>query len=238
MKKTTPRLYCLAHPKSTNAERFRSIRTNIRYSRVGGEIRSVLVTSSLPGEGKSTIAANLAAAMAENGRRVLLLDGDLRTPAVHEVFDLPNGSGLTSILVEQARWQDCIYPIQELEGLHVLTSGPISPNPAELLGSTGMKELFAELHNHWDTIVIDASSVLMPFSDALTLARMAEGVLLVVRSGKVLQKHAATAKQLLERNGARLLGAVLNRRSGRRRRYAIGSEELADWVTASGPRKG
>lgn len=238
MKKTIPRLYCLAQPKSANAELFRTIRTNIRYSRVGGEIRSVLVTSSLPGEGKSTVAVNLAAAMAESGRKVLLLDGDLRTPAVHEAFDLPNGSGLTSILVDQAGWRDCVYAIRDAPGLHVLPSGPVSPNPAELLGSAGMQQLFEELHDSWDTIVIDASSVLMPFSDALTLAKMAEGVLLVVQSGKVLHKHVTAAKLLLERNGAHLLGAVLNRRRGGSRPYAIRSEEFADWAAASNPGKG
>lgn len=234
MKKTTPRLYCLDQPKSASAELFRTIRTNIRYTRVGGEIRSVLVTSSLPGEGKSTVAVNLAAAMAETGRRVLLMDGDLRTPAVHDAFDLPNQIGLTSILVDQTKLKDCVYSIRDSPGLYVLPSGPVSPNPAELLSSEGMRQLFRELHEKWDTIVIDSSAVLMPFSDAITLAGMAEGVLLVVKSGKVLQKHANTAKQLLEHHGAHLLGAVLNGQRNSDRSYAFRGEDFAEWTSSTG----
>ncbi|MEC0090752.1 CpsD/CapB family tyrosine-protein kinase [Paenibacillus macquariensis] len=232
MKKNVPRLYCLEQPKSANAELFRAIRSNIRYTRVGGEIRSLLVTSSLPQEGKSTVAMNLAIAMAETGRTVLLMDGDLRTPTVHKAFDLPNGVGLSSILVDHTCLDDCIYSIKELQGLSVLTSGPISANPAELLGSQGMKSLFAELSERWDTIVIDSSSVLIPFSDALTLARMAEVVLLVVKSGKVLLKHTSSAKQLLEQEGAHLLGAVLNH-SKNSRHQKIRGEDFEDWATSS-----
>lgn len=233
MKKKAPRLYCLEQPKSANADLFRSIRSNIRYTRVGGEIRSILVTSSLPEEGKSTVAMNLAIAMAETGRTVLLIDGDLRSPTVHKAFNLTNWVGLSSILVDQTRLEDCIYSIQDVQGLSVLTSGPVSPNPAELLGSEGMKELFAELSEQWDTIVIDSSSVLMPFSDVLTLARMAEGVLLVVKSGKVLQKHAIAAKQLLEQQGAHLLGAVLNHGKNNKRQKIRG-EDFAVWASSSG----
>ncbi|WMT42370.1 CpsD/CapB family tyrosine-protein kinase [Paenibacillus sp. D2_2] len=233
MKKRVPKLYCLEQPKSTNANLFRAIRSNIRYTRVGGEITSLLVTSSLPEEGKSTVAMNLAIVMAETGRSVLLLDGDLRTPSVHHAFNLPNWVGLTSILVDQTRLDDCIYSINEVEGLSVLPSGPVSPNPTELLGSEGMKDLFAELSRRWDTIIIDSSSVLMPFSDALSLARMTEGVLLVVESGKVLQKHALSAKQLLEQNGAHLLGAVLNQHK-KMRRHKIRGEDFAEWASSSG----
>ncbi|MEK4510570.1 CpsD/CapB family tyrosine-protein kinase [Paenibacillus sp. FSL K6-2524] len=233
MKKKAPRLYCLEQPKSANADLFRSIRSNIRYTRVGGEIRSILVTSSLPEEGKSTVAMNLAIAMAETGRTVLLIDGDLRSPTVHKAFNLTNWVGLSSILVDQTRLEDCIYSIQDVQGLSVLTSGPVSPNPAELLGSEGMKELFADLSEQWDTIVIDSSSVLMPFSDVLTLARMAEGVLLVVKSGKVLQKHAIAAKQLLEQQGAHLLGAVLNHGKNNKRQKIRG-EDFAVWASSSG----
>ncbi|RUT39413.1 polysaccharide biosynthesis tyrosine autokinase [Paenibacillus anaericanus] len=233
MKKKAPRLYCLEQPKSANADLFRSIRSNIRYTRVGGEIRSILVTSSLPEEGKSTVAMNLAIAMAETGRTVLLIDGDLRSPTVHKAFNLTNWVGLSSILVDQTRLEECIYSIQDVQGLSVLTSGPVSPNPAELLGSEGMKELFAELSERWDTIVIDSSSVLMPFSDVLTLARMTEGVLLVVKSGKVLQKHAIAAKQLLEQQGAHLLGAVLNHGKNNKRQKIRG-EDFAVWASSSG----
>ncbi|WP_339243843.1 CpsD/CapB family tyrosine-protein kinase [Paenibacillus sp. FSL R10-2796] len=233
MKKKTPKLYCLEQPKSSNGDQFRSIRSNIRYTRVGGEIRSLLVTSSLPDEGKSTVAINLAIAMAEAGKTVLLIDGDLRTPTVHKAFDLPNWIGLSSILVDHTRLEDCIISIEEAEGLSVLTSGPISPNPAELLGSEGMKRLFAELSLRFDTIVIDSSSVLMPFSDALILATMTEGVLLVVKSGKVLLKHTSSAKHLLEQQGAHLLGAVLNYRK-KSRRSKIRGEDFAEWASSSG----
>lgn len=233
MTKRVPKLYCLEQPKSTNADLFRTIRTNIRYTRVGGEIRSILVTSSLPEEGKSTVAMNLAIAIAETGRNVLLLDGDLRTPTVHKAFNLPNWIGLTSILVDQTHLDDCIYSINDLKGLTVLPSGPVSPNPAELLGSEGMKNLFAELCERWDIIIIDSSSVLMPYSDALTLARMVEGVLFVVKSGKVLQKHAISAKQQLEQEGAHILGAILNHHK-KSKRHKIRGEDFAEWASSSG----
>lgn len=233
MKKKTPKLYCLEQPKSSNGDQFRAIRSNIRYTRVGGEIRSLLVTSSLPDEGKSTVAMNLAIAMAEAGKAVLLIDGDLRTPSVHKAFDLPNWVGLSSILVDHTSLNDCICSIESVEGLSVLTSGPISPNPAELLSSTGMKRLFSELSERYDTIVIDASSVLMPFTDALILAKMTEGVLLVVKSGKVLLKHTSSAKQLLEQQGANILGAVLNYRKSSKR-FKLRGEDFAEWASSSG----
>lgn len=116
MKNKTPKLYCLEQPKSSNGDQFRTIRSNIRYTRVGGEIRSLLVTSSLPNEGKSTVAMNLAIAMAETGRTVLLIDGDLRTPTVHKAFDLPNWVGLSSILVDQTRLEDCIFLLRIQRG--------------------------------------------------------------------------------------------------------------------------
>lgn len=228
MKKKAPKLFCLDQPKSANAGLFRTIRTNLRYTRVGGNIKSLLVTSSLPEEGKSTMAINIAIAFAETGKSVLLLDGDLRTPSVHETFELQNQVGLTSILVEQTALAECVYQINEVPGLYVLPSGPVSPNPAELLGSDGMKVLFAELGRRWDMIVIDASSVLMPFSDALVLAGLTEGVLLVIQSGKVLHKHALTAKQLLEQHGGHILGAVLNQHKGSKR-SKIRSEDLMNF---------
>jgi capsular exopolysaccharide synthesis family protein len=176
---------------------------------MNGKMNALMVTSANPGEGKTTIASNLAVAMAQSGKKVLLMDGDLRKPAIHTMFDLSNKMGLTSLLVDQARVEDCIQPIPGQPGLIVLPSGPTSPNPTELLGSEGMHFLFAELKEAFDTVLIDSPSVLS-YADSLLLAKLAEGIILVMRSGKVHQQDARKAKMLIEQTGANLIGAILN----------------------------
>ncbi len=134
------RLAALLYPRSGVAEAYRTLRTNIEFASVDAPIRTLLVTSSIPGEGKTITAANLAIVFAQAGRRVLLVDADLRKPGVHVVFDLPNAHGLTTLLRSDEVSLDAIAQATEQDNLRVLTTGPLPPNPAELLGSQRMRD--------------------------------------------------------------------------------------------------
>ncbi|MEJ1178637.1 polysaccharide biosynthesis tyrosine autokinase [Pseudarthrobacter sp. CCNWLW217] len=195
-------------PQSRRAESFRQIRTNIQFAHVSHRSKTVLVTSSLPGEGKSTTATNLAIAMAQAGQSVVLVDADLRRPSVNEYLGLERNAGLTTALIGQGDLDDLLQPWGD-ENLFVLTSGQIPPNPSELLGSIAMKNLIARLEATFDAVVIDAPP-LLPVTDAAVLAHQVGGVVLVIGSSKVKLpdlKKSIGALNLVE---ADLLGVVLN----------------------------
>lgn len=204
------KLICLYDPQSPIAEAYRTLRTNIQYAGVNKEIKSLMVTSAGPEEGKTTTIANLAVAVAQTDKKVLLIDGDLRKPNIHRSFQVSNRVGLTNLLIRQAQLD---YVIQKMPGieLYLLTSGPVPPNPAELLGSQRMKELLEELKAQYDMVLIDTPP-LLAVTDAQLLASYVDGVLLVLGSGKVLRDHAKKAKALLDHVGANVVGAVLNKK--------------------------
>lgn len=204
----SPILVAVSHPKSPVAEAFRTLRTNINFSAVDRPLRSLLVTSAAPEEGKSTTTCNLAVVMAQTGSRVLVLDCDLRKPAMHKVFDLDNRRGLTSVLVEGLDPAEAISPTLA-EGLWVLTSGPLPPNPAELLGSGRMKDLLPRLVEEYDIVLIDTPPVLA-VTDAAVLAPQVDAAVLVARAGVTRLDMLQEAKASLEKTGVHLLGAVLN----------------------------
>lgn len=197
-----------ADPKSPVAEAYRILRTNIEFSSTDRKIKVILVTSSGPAEGKSTTAANMAIAMAEANRRVLLIDCDLRKPAIHRMFGLVNIKGLTNILVEGLEYSD-ITNVTEVENLEVITSGPKPPNPAELLGSQRMKELLDKVREDYDVVIIDTPPVL-PVTDAAVLSQYVDGVVLVAGYGLTTFEAAAQAKASLQKVNAKILGVVLN----------------------------
>lgn len=207
-KKVVPQLFCLDAPYSVNAETYRTLRTNIRYSRMSRNIKSMLVTSALAGEGKTTTVANLAVVMAQADQKVLLIDGDLRKSSLHHLFTISNAVGLTNMLVEEMHIDDAIQSIPGLS-LDVISSGPNPPMPAELLSSPGMSQLLSWGQQHYDIVLLDTPP-LLPVTDALELAKRVEGVLLVLRSGKVLREHVEKSKKLLDHVGATLIGTVLN----------------------------
>ncbi len=167
-----------------------------------------MITSALPGEGKSTTIANLAIVMIQAGKKVLLIDADLRKPTIHHIFRVQNTYGLTNILIKQLDVQEVIQEIEDV-GLHVIPAGPIPPNPAELLGSQEMEELLAICLEQYDLILIDTPPILS-VSDGQNIARYTEGVLLVVRSKEVLRDHLKKAKLLLDHVGANIIGTILN----------------------------
>lgn len=208
MDKSLRRLIVHEQPKSPIAEAYRTLRTNIQYARVDGDLQVLLFTSAGPSEGKSTVAANIAVALAQAGRRVILVDCDLRKPVQHHLFRL-NKKGLTNCLVGESSAAELLQDT-EVEGLRVLTSGPIPPNPAELLGSTRMDRLLAELRTLTDYLVIDCPPVIA-VTDACVLAPKADGVLLVLDADQVRPEMAQKAKELLTNAQGQILGAILNR---------------------------
>ena len=195
-------------PKAPVSEQFRTIRTNIEFSGVDEQIQVIMVTSSGPMEGKSTTTANLAVVFAQQDKKVLLVDADLRKPTVHYTFNQLNNFGLTSVLSGQVQLKAAAN-VTDVPNLSVLTSGPIPPNPAELLGSKSMAKFIKEARENYDVILFDTPPILA-VTDAQVLGTQCDGSILVVFSGKTELEHAKKAKELLEATKSKLLGAVLN----------------------------
>lgn len=198
-----------ASPQSPRAESFRQLRTNLQFANVSGRAKSVLVTSSLAGEGKSTTALNMAIALAEDGRSVCLIDADLRRPMIGDYLGLDRAAGLTTALLGSAEVDALLQP-WGTGRLFVLTSGQIPPNPSELLGSEHMKDLLARLESVFDTVVIDAPP-LLPVTDAAVLSQHVGGVVLVVGAQKLRRQDLEKSLSALHMVDSNVLGVVLNR---------------------------
>lgn len=197
------------NPKSPLTESYRTLRTNIQFASVVEDTKVILLTSTAPGEGKTSTATNLAVVTAAAGKRVLLIDADMRKPQVHQRFQVSNLIGLSTLLIRERTLEECVVST-ESEGLFLLTSGPIPPNPAEMLSSRAFSDMIAQLREQYDLIVIDSPPVLS-VSDTLTLTRVTDGVLFVIDSQKTHRAHVKRAVQSLEQIDARILGVVLNR---------------------------
>ena len=197
------------NPKSLAAEAYRTLRTNIQFSSLDEEIKSIVVTSSGPGEGKTTTMANLAITMAQSGKKVLLMDCDFRKPTVHKKFGLPNSQGLTNILAQDKKFEDIVVTA-EVENLFVVTSGPIPPNPAELLGTKKMKALLKELTKIFDMVLIDAPPVLA-VTDAQILSTLVNGTVIVSAYGKSDKRALLQSKVNIEKVGGKILGIVITK---------------------------
>ena len=194
---------------SQRSESFRQLRTNLQFTQVNNKSKTFLVTSSLPGEGKSTTATNLALAMAEAGQTVALVDADLRRPMLAKYLDLEAAAGLTTALVGEANIKDLLQP-WGAHSLYVLTSGRVPPNPSELLGSDAMSTLIESLEEHFDAVVIDAPP-LLPVTDAAVLSQKVGGVMVVVGCHTAKQAEVTKAMETLKLVDANVLGVVLNR---------------------------
>jgi capsular exopolysaccharide synthesis family protein len=205
--------------RSGPAEAYRSLRTELLLRCAPDRAcRTVMVTSTNPKEGKTTVATNLAITMAQAGYRVLLIDADLRKPSVHEIFRLENDHGLSTLLSEAGEARVYIKKTDEVENLHVLPGGPAPPNPAELLGSRKMRTLMAEASERYDMVVVDASPVL-GVADANILGTMVDAVILVIQASKAKRTHVLRARNQLQGVNAHLVGAVLNNVRGSRGDY-------------------
>jgi len=216
--KPEDKLVTALYPRSSHAEAYRLLRTNIQVADVDKPVKALLVTSPNPIEGKSVTAANLAVAMAQAGLRTVLVDADLRRPSQHRLFRMTNDRGLTTGLVQLEPSLDGYVRETQVENLYVITSGKLPPNPAELLGSKRMQRLLESLQEYSDVIIIDTPPCL-PLADAAILARRVDGVLLVLDAGNTRRETAVKAKETLERTGGRILGVVLNRVSSRGNGY-------------------
>ncbi|MGO4109160.1 CpsD/CapB family tyrosine-protein kinase [Paenibacillus sp. YAF4_2] len=202
------RLVVMINPSSAVSEAYRTLRTNIHYSSVDSPIQLLMVTSAQPGEGKSTVISNLAVAYALEGKRVLLIDADLRKPIVHRIFSQTNRVGLTNLLTGMSTLQEVVRD-SGVENLSLITSGATPPNPAELLGSTRMKVLIEELRGRYDLILFDTPPVLA-VTDSLIISSFCDGVLLVIHAGKVKKAYVRKAKEKLDFVQSRIIGAVFN----------------------------
>ena len=195
-------------PKSVISEQYRAIRTNIEYSNVDQNTKTILVTSSDKNEGKTTTVSNLAVSFANLNKKVLLIDCDLRNASIHKMFKINNIYGLTDILAKDRAVDKCIQET-ELENLYVLTAGATPPNPAEILSSEKMKNLIEDLKNIYDYIFIDTPPIGL-VTDAGVLSSFTDGVVLVVKSESVEKKYLEETKKKLDAVDARILGAILN----------------------------
>lgn len=205
-----PGLVVLNKPSSVVSEQFRTVKTNIQFSMVDETLRTIVVTSAGPGAGKSTVAANLAATFASNEKKVLLVDADLRKPTVHKTFKVRNNDGLTTLLTDRnASLEEVVYRTHS-DGLYVLTSGAIPPNPAELLASKRMEEIRLEMLDYFDMVIFDTPP-LLAVTDAQVMASKSEGVIFVIPKGQANKEEVIKAKDLLEKVQANVLGAILNR---------------------------
>lgn len=198
----------LTDPRSVAAEAFRTLRTNIEFSSVDEKLHTLLVTSSAPTDEKAATVANLAVAMADGDRRVILVDADLRRPSQHSLFGLPNEKGFTNMFKEEEAFNN--PPLQSVANtsLQILTSGPLPPIPSQLLASKKIEEVLNQLAGLAEMVIFDAPPV-VTVNDASLLASKVDGVLLVVKAGGTKRDHVRAAKDRLEKVNARLIGAVL-----------------------------
>lgn len=194
-------------PKSITAESYRSLRTNIQYSSIDKQVKTLVVTSSNAGEGKSTVAGNLAYTFFQNGKRVLIIDCDLRKPSLHRKFNVSNEEGLTDVLIGTSKLNNVMKKIDD--NLYLLTTGTLPPNPAEIIGSNTMENFLEQCKINFDYIILDTPPIL-PVTDSKLLAIKADATVVVVRSEISKSKHVSQAFKELEKVNANIIGTILN----------------------------
>jgi tyrosine-protein kinase Etk/Wzc len=207
-KKIEARLITHLDPKSPVAEAYRTLRTNLQFSKVDRQLKTILITSSGPKEGKSTTAANLSIAMAQVGNKVILVDADLRRPVIHSIFGMNKEDGVTNFLMNSDNFENFIKPTFH-ENLFILTSGTLPPNPSELLASQKMENLLSKLNDKYDTVILDSPPVIA-VTDAAVLSTKVDGTILVVSSGQTNKEALTKAYSLLTSVNTKLLGVLLN----------------------------
>lgn len=195
--------------KSLSGEAYRTLRTNIQFSGIDKTLKSLVITSSVAGEGKTTVSVNLAYSIAQIDKRVLLIDCDLRKPKIHRAFNIMNAEGLTTALTENLDYRVFIKSLDE-EKLDILTSGPIPPNPSELLGSKRMKLLLEKIKEDYDMVIIDSPPAGM-VTDAAILSTLTDGTILVCASGKTEMEAIKATKAALSKVNANIIGVVINK---------------------------
>ena len=203
-------LVVLTRPKSTRAEAFRQLRTNIQFIEAAEGRKTIVVSSSIPSEGKSSTVSNLAISMADAGMKVLLIDCDFRKPKIHKIFGLDGTVGLTNYLIGQAKWNDVVQPWGLTGKFDILPTGQIPPNPSELLGSEAMKKTLATVEAKYDVVLID-SAPLLPVTDAAILSKISGGIVLVVNVGRTTKPQLQGAVNHIDSVGGKIIGFVMNK---------------------------
>jgi capsular exopolysaccharide synthesis family protein len=232
----THKLITAHTPRSPISEAYRVLRTNIQFGSVDKPLSSLLVTSGHPTEGKSTTAANLAVVMAQSGKRVVLVDSDLRRPMQHKYFGVSNERGLTTALLDSQTPVEEHLQATEIDNLRVMSSGPLAPNPAELLGSQRMVQVLDELKQHADMLILDSPPVMM-VTDPVLLARQVDGTLVVADAGNTRRAVLARALDALRAANARPLGVALNRISTYRSGYYSYANQYYYYYSNDGQRE-
>ena len=201
-------LIILTSPKSSSSEAFRGLRTNILFSSAKHVPQVILVTSSAAKEGKTLISSNLAVAMAQGGGRTLILDCDMRRPRMNKIFSLPRDPGMSNILVGESSWEAMVRPTP-VDKLWFIPSGPIPPNPAELVSSDLMEEIIGQMRGQYDRIIIDSPPV-TAVTDSVALSRLVDGLVLVIKTGVTSRDIINSTVRSLKEINAKILGVVLN----------------------------
>lgn len=214
----SPELVTLRDPRSSNSEAFRTLRTNVLYMENGPPRETLVVTSAMPSEGKTTITSNLAITFAQQGLRVLVVDADLRKPRLNNIFGVDRKPGFTEVLHGTVNALEAIRVHPVLEDLHIMPSGALPGNPSELIGSARMREVLRSLRESYDRVIIDTPP-LAGGADAAILGAAADGVLLVVRAGGTEIGAVREARRQFETVGVRLIGGIFNDPSGEAERY-------------------
>jgi polysaccharide biosynthesis transport protein len=217
-KRDRTQIVALEGASSPLAEAYRTIRTNLAFIARDGRVKVLIVTSPSMGDGKTTTVANLAVVLAQAGKRVIAVSADLRKPRLHRFFDLENRTGITNVLSGQAPLSDCVLRVEGLKTLRLLPSGPVPPNPAELLGSEEMQVLLGQLRDAADFVLVDSAPVLA-VSDALALAPMSDGVLIVADAANTTRDALAHTREQLEQVDAHIVGGILNNLDQSRAKY-------------------
>lgn len=203
-------------PKSPVAEAYRMLRTNIQYSSFDKKIKTLLVTSATPGEGKSTTTGNLCLTFQQEGKKVLLIDCDLRKPVIHKNFAISNKVGLSDYIASQAELNECI--VEYKENMHIITSGKIPPNPSEMLSSQKMKDFILEMREQYDVVLIDSPPVIA-VTDAQVISTYIDGVVLVVAVGHADKESVMKAKEKFDQVKANIVGTVLTKVPANKKGY-------------------
>ena len=194
----------------TFTEAYKALRTNFNYAALNGQHKKIVVTSSIQGEGKSSVSINLATTLAANGSKVLLIDADMRKPTVHKYFNIESRVGLSNLLSGMNTPEECIQNIEGMPNLSVIPSGILPPNPSELLGSSAMTKMLSEFESEYDYIIIDTPPVNV-VADALAIVNRVDGAAFVIAQGKSTYPDVSRALESLRFANANIIGAVMNR---------------------------
>ncbi len=217
-------LTTLSDPLSSISESYKMFRTNLDFMNIDKENRVILFTSAVSEEGKSTSIANTAISFSMTGRKVLLVEGDLRKSRVHSLFNILQIPGLTNALAHKKALSEVVQPVVNLDNLHILTSGPLPPDPAELLATHAFEKLIEEARCTYEMIFIDAPPVLS-VADATVLSRVVDGVVLVIAANQTKKEEAKQAKKALEKVGANIIGALMTKAETKKRGAYYYSDE-------------